>query len=136
MQLPPYVNEPYTDFTQPEQARKIAEALKKVRGEAGREYPLLVAGERRFSGEKHSSLNPSDLTELVGVHHKGTLRDAADAIERAAAFFPVWSAVPVEERAACLVRIAQKIRECKLELDAWLVLEAGKSWAEAEADVS
>jgi 1-pyrroline-5-carboxylate dehydrogenase len=136
MQLPPYINEPYTDFTQPDQAPRIAEALRKVRTELGREYPILIAGEQRLSGEKLASLNPSNLSEIVGVHHKGTLRDAADAVERASAFFPAWSAVPVEERAACLVRIAQQIRTRKMELDAWLVLEAGKSWAEAEADVS
>ena len=44
--------------------------------------------------------------------------------------------MPVEQRADYLVRIAGIIRQRKLEFDAWLVLEAGKTWAEAEADVS
>src|SRR5436309_4882969 len=35
-----------------------------------------------------------------------------------------------------LRRAAQIIRGRKLEFDAWLVYEAGKSWAEADADVS
>ena len=42
----------------------------------------------------------------------------------------------MEQRAEYLIRIAALIRERKFELDAWLVLEAGKTWAEAEADVS
>jgi 1-pyrroline-5-carboxylate dehydrogenase len=136
MQLPPYVNEPYTDFTQPDKAPLMAAALKQVRAEFGREYPLLIAGEERATGEKVSSLNPSNLSEVVGIHPKGTLQDAQDAVDRAAAYFPTWAAVPVELRAQYLVRIAELIRERKFELDAWLVLEAGKSWAEAEADVS
>jgi 1-pyrroline-5-carboxylate dehydrogenase len=136
MLLPEYVNEPYADFTKPEQAPLIEAALKKVRAEFGREYPLLIAGEKRASGEKVPSYNPSNLSEIVGIHPKGTLQDAQDAIERAAAYFPTWAAVPVKERADCLFRIAQLIRERKHELDAWLVLEAGKTWAEAEADVS
>jgi 1-pyrroline-5-carboxylate dehydrogenase len=136
MQLPPYVNEPYTDFNQPAALPLVEAALQKVRVEFGREYPLLIAGEERRSGEKVSSLNPSKLSEVVGIHPKGTLQDAQDAIDRAARYFPTWAAVPVEQRAQYLVRIAELIRERKFELDAWLVLEAGKTWAEAEADVS
>src|SRR5262249_59956820 len=37
---------------------------------------------------------------------------------------------------AMLRRAAQSIRSRKLEFDAWLVYEAGKTWPEAEADVS
>ncbi len=136
MQLPPYVNEPYTDFNQPDKAPLVAAALQKVRAEFGRKYPLLIAGEERLSGEMSPSLNPSQLSEVVGLHPKGTPQDAHDAVERAAEYFSTWAAVPVEERAKCLVRIAELIRERKFELDAWLVLEAGKTWAEAEADVS
>jgi 1-pyrroline-5-carboxylate dehydrogenase len=136
MPLPPYVNEPYTDFTQPAIAPLLTEALKKVRSEFGREYPLLIAGEERTSGEMTPSLNPSQLSEVVGIHPKGTPQDAHDAVERATAYFPTWAAVPVEKRAQYLVKIAELIRERKFELDAWLVLEAGKTWAEAEADVS
>ena len=136
MPLPPYVNEPYTDFTQPDKAPLLAAALRKVRAEFGREYPLLIAGEERSSDEKVPSLNPSQLSEVVGIHPKGTLTDAKDAIDRAWEYFPTWAAVPVEQRAQYLLRIAELIRERKFELDAWLVLEAGKTWAEAEADVS
>lgn len=136
MQLPSYVNEPYTDFTQPEQAPLMAAALNKVRGEFGKEYPLLIAGEERFSSNKAPSYNPSELSEIVGIHPIGTPQDAQHAIDRASEYFPTWAAVPVEKRAGYLVRIAELIRERKYELDAWLVLESGKTWAEAEADVS
>ena len=44
-----FVNEAYTDFSLPENAATMRNALAKVRSELGREYDLLVAGERRKS---------------------------------------------------------------------------------------
>ena len=54
MKLPPYLNEPYSDFTQADQLPLMQAALKKVRAEFGKEYPLLIAGEERTSSEKDS----------------------------------------------------------------------------------
>ena len=131
-----FVNEPYLDFSLPENAAAARSAWKKVRGEIGKEYDLLIAGERRKSSAKLESVNPAKPSEIVGVHQKGSEQDARDAVEAAYAYFPTWADVPAEERANYLVRIAGIIRQRKLEFDAWLVLEAGKTWAEAEADVS
>ena len=131
-----FVNEPYLDFTKPENAAAARQAWAKVRAAIGKEYDLLIAGDRRRSSAKLESLNPSKPSEIVGVHQKGSEQDARDAVEAAYTYFPIWSDVPVEQRADYLVRIAAIIRRRKLEFDAWLVLEAGKTWAEAEADVS
>ena len=46
-----------------------------------------------------------------------------------------WSALEVGERATVLQRAAGLMRERRLELAALAVLEAGKPWAEADADV-
>jgi 1-pyrroline-5-carboxylate dehydrogenase len=54
-----FVNEAYTDFSQRESASAMRAALAKVRSELGREYDLLIAGERRKSAAKLESLNPS-----------------------------------------------------------------------------
>ncbi len=135
-QLAPFSNEPYFDFTQPRHAEGMQAALAKVRSEFGKEYDLLIAGERRQSASKLESLNPSKPSEVVGIHHKGSEQDARDAVEKAYSYFHVWSETSFEQRAECLVRIADIIRRRKYEFDAWLVLEAGKTWAEAEADVS
>jgi 1-pyrroline-5-carboxylate dehydrogenase len=132
----PFQNEPYTDFSQPANAAAMRQALAQVRSEFATEYDLLIAGERRRTGEKLKSLNPSNPAEVVGIHQKGTEKDAADAVEKAHAYFPEWSQTTFEERAALLFRLAEVIRARKYEFDAWLVFEAGKSWVEAEADVS
>ena len=134
--LSPFQNEPYTDFAQPANAEAARRALAEVRAQLGQEYDLLIAGERRKSSQKLQSLNPANPSQVVGIHQKGTEQDAVDAVEKAYSFFPQWLDTPVEERARMLVELASIIRTRKLEFDAWLVLEAGKTWPEAEADVS
>ena len=134
--MKPFVNEPYLDFTKPENAAAASAAWQKVRGDIGKEYDLLIAGERRKASAKLPSVNPSKPSEIVGVHQKGSEQDARDAVEAAYAYFQTWSDVPGEQRAEYVFQIANIIRKRKLEFDAWLVLEAGKTWAEAEADVS
>ncbi len=131
-----FVNEPYLDFSKPENAAAARAAWQKVRADLGKEYDLLIAGERRKSASKLQSVNPSKPSEIVGVHQKGSEQDARDAVEAAHAYLQTWGDVPFEQRAEYLVKIAAIIRDRKLEFDAWLVLEAGKTWPEAEADVA
>jgi 1-pyrroline-5-carboxylate dehydrogenase len=134
--LAPFVNEPYADFKQPEVAARMQTALSGVRAQFGKEYDLLIAGERRKSNAKLESRNPSRPSEIVGIHQKGTEKDACDAVEAAYDYFPVWSDFPAGERVERLIRAAGILRRRKFEFDAWLVYEAGKTWPEAEADVS
>jgi 1-pyrroline-5-carboxylate dehydrogenase len=114
----------------------MEEALKKVRSELGREYPLRIGGESIATGDKLTSVNPSRTSEIVGVHHRATTELAKRAVESAYAAFPKWAATPAEERVRLAMKTASLIRERKFEFDAWLVYEAGKTWPEADADVS
>ena len=134
--LPAFQNEPYTDFSLPANRRAADEALAGVRAQLGREYDLLIGGERIRTGDLLRSVNPSYPREVIGVHHRATAELAHRAVDSAYAYFPEWSATPEEERIRLLVRAADIIRRRKLEFDAWLVLEAGKTWPEADADVS
>ncbi len=134
--LPAFRNEPYTDFSVASNRAAMEEALKQVRNQFGREYDLLVGGVRRRLAEKVISLNPSKCSEIVGVHQMASAAEAAEAVESAAAYFPEWSGTPAEQRVRMLLRTADLIRRRKLEFGAWLVYEAGKTWIEAEADVS
>jgi 1-pyrroline-5-carboxylate dehydrogenase len=129
-------NEPYTDFSVPANRQTMESALARVRSEFGREYELRIAGERLKTAGKLKSVNPSNPAQIVGIHPMATPELAIRAIEEAHAFFPQWSRTEPAERIAMLRRAAQAIRHRKMEFDAWLVYEAGKSWLEAEADVS
>jgi 1-pyrroline-5-carboxylate dehydrogenase len=134
--LPAFQNEPYTDFSAPANRPAMDEALANVRAQLGREYDLRIAGESLRTGDLLRSVNPSNPSEVIGVHHRATPEMARRAVDSAYEYFRVWSATPEQERVRMLVRAAGIIRSRKLEFDAWLVLEAGKTWPEADADVS
>ena len=131
-----FANEPVTDFTHPANREAMEKALADVRAQLGREYDLLVAGRREKTADKLTSLNPSRPSEVVGIHSKASAAQALEAVEAAHAFFPDWAATPPETRAEMVFNAAEIIRRRKLEFDAWLVFEAGKTWPEADADVS
>jgi 1-pyrroline-5-carboxylate dehydrogenase len=134
--LAAFRNEPLTDFSQPANRQKMEKALVDVRAQFGREHDLFVAGRRVKTNDQLRSLNPSRPNEVIGLHHKATTELANQAIEAAYAYFPEWSATPVESRVEMLLRTGEAIRKRKYEFDAWLVFEAGKTWIEADADVS
>jgi 1-pyrroline-5-carboxylate dehydrogenase len=134
--LPEFRNEPYTDFSVPANRQAMQQALQQVHAQFGREYQLRVGSDWIATGDKLQSLNPSNTQEVVGVHHKATADLARRAVECAYAYFPSWSRTPAVERVRLLLDAARILRRRKMEFDAWLVYEAGKSWAEAEADVS
>jgi 1-pyrroline-5-carboxylate dehydrogenase len=134
--LPSFRNEAHTDFTIPAHREAMEAALAGVHAQFGQEYPLRIAGEEIRTADKLRSLNPSNPSEVVGVHQKATPELASKAVEAAHAFFPQWSRVPAGQRARMLLRAGSILRERKMEFDAWLVYEAGKTWPEAEADVS
>jgi len=134
--LTEFRNEGYADFSQPAIRREMEEALRKVRSEFGREYPLRIGSEHIATGDKLASVNPSKPSEIVGVHHRADAALAHRAVEAAWEYFPVWSRRPAAERIDMTLEAARILRRRKFEFDAWLVYEAGKTWIEAEADVS
>ncbi|HLJ47948.1 MAG TPA: L-glutamate gamma-semialdehyde dehydrogenase [Bryobacteraceae bacterium] len=134
--LPPFSNEAVSDFTKPQDRAAMEQALANVRSQLGREYEIIVAGERVKTGDLLKSLNPSRPSEVVGIHHKATAELANRAVEDAHRYFPEWSRTPAADRVRMAARVADIIRKRKLEFDAWLVFEAGKTWPEADADVS
>ena len=136
LQLAPFQNEPYADFSKPANADAMHSALDEVRRQFGKEYPMLIAGEQRHSSSKLESVNPSRPSEIVGIHQNASEEDARNAVEKAYQYFPTWSAVPAEDRVHSLLRLAEIVRQRKFEFNAWLVFESGKTWAEAEGDVS
>ena len=134
--LSEFRNESYTDFSQPANRQGMEAALRKVRSELGREYPLRIGHEYISTGDKLVSVNPSKTTETVGVHHKANAELARRAVESAHAYFAQWSRTPEKERVRMLLDASRILRIRKLEFDAWMVFEAGKTWIEAEAEIA
>jgi 1-pyrroline-5-carboxylate dehydrogenase len=128
-------NEPFTNFKDPETHRAMNAALELVASQLGREYDLVIGGERFRTDAKIHSLNPARPAQLVGIHQKAGAEHADQAIEAALAAFESWSRTPVGIRASLLLGAAEIVRNRKFEFCAWLTYEVGKNWAEADADV-
>lgn len=130
----PFTNEPLADFSKPEHATAMRAAQSKVRSELGREYDLIIGGTRSRTSGKIRSLNPAIPSQLAGLHQKAGPEHIEPAMQAALTAFESWRFVPATDRAAWLFRVAAILRHRKFEFNAWLVLEVGKNWAEAEAD--
>ncbi|MDP8228927.1 MAG: aldehyde dehydrogenase family protein, partial [Candidatus Electryoneaceae bacterium] len=96
--LPEFCNEPFTDFSLPENRTAMKAAIEKVRSELGKKYPIVINGERIFRDDTFKSINPGDTGQLVGEFTKGTKEDALNAIEAAASAFETWRNVDPYER--------------------------------------
>ncbi|MBO2533374.1 delta-1-pyrroline-5-carboxylate dehydrogenase [Planifilum fulgidum] len=129
-------NEPFTDFSKEENRRAFEEALETVRAQLGREYDLIIGGERIRTEEKIRSINPSNVDETIGYVSKANQELAEKAMQAAAKKFEEWKAVSPEARARILFRAAAILRRRKHEFSAWMVHEAGKNWPEADADTA
>ncbi len=136
--LDEFTNEALTDFSKPENAEAISAAIEKVRSELGREYPIVINGEKIALDRKFRSVNPAKVSEVVGVFSEGdsdtTLVEKA--IDAATKAFATWSRVPPVERADYLFKIADVMRRRKHELSAWMIFEVSKTWAEADGDTA
>ncbi|GAB4520153.1 MAG: L-glutamate gamma-semialdehyde dehydrogenase [Anaerolineae bacterium] len=134
--LPAYKNEPMTDFTQEGSRAAFYAALEKVKAEMGQTYPLVIGRARIELGETFASVNPARPNEVLGYFASGNAQHADQAIEAATRAFESWRHVPAQERARYLLRAAAEMRRRKHEFSAMMVLEVGKSWAEADADTA
>jgi 1-pyrroline-5-carboxylate dehydrogenase len=132
----PFVTEPFFDFRNEDNARRMRAAIAKVRGQLGQEYDLIIGGKHVKTADKIKSLNPSKPSEIVGIHQKAGKEHVEPAMLAALAAFESWSRTSVEERAGLLFRAADLMRSRKMEYMAWLVFEVSKNWGEADADIS
>jgi 1-pyrroline-5-carboxylate dehydrogenase len=130
-------NELPRDFKgNPEHARRMKEALEEVRKELGREYDLVINGERIKTEDTFSSSNPGQKDQVVGVVSKADAELAERALRAAEDAFKTWSQTPAPRRAELALETARIIRQRKFHYMAWMCYEVGKTWVEADADVA
>lgn len=132
----PYKHEPFTDFTVEANKQAYEKGLQTVAQYLGRDYPLVIGGERIVTDEKITSYNPARKTEVVGTVSKATQHHAEQAMQHALQAFETWKLVDPAVRADVLLKAAAIIRRRKFEFSALMTKEAGKPWAEADADTA
>ncbi len=132
---PPFANEPPTDFSRAEMRDAMSAAIAKAKGAQFRQ-PLIIDGAKIESGAWMESINPSQKTDVVGTCSRATPDNAQQAVAAAKAAFGGWRDTPVHQRADLLRRVGGILRRDRIDLAALEVLECGKPWREADADIA
>ena len=136
MNLPVYKQEAFIDFSKEENVKKLQDAFAKVREGFGEYYPMIINGVKVDRAETFASVNPHKRSEIIGKYPIGTEEDVDLAIQAAQQAFESWKRVPAIDRVAISIKIANVLRKYRFELIALTVLEVGKSWMEADAEVA
>lgn len=82
------------------------------------------------------SRNPAHPDAVVASIHGAAVADAVKAVELAVSSSEEWRSRPAAERIAVMRRAAMLMRERRYDLAAWEIVEVGKPWREADADVA
>jgi RHH-type proline utilization regulon transcriptional repressor/proline dehydrogenase/delta 1-pyrroline-5-carboxylate dehydrogenase len=122
-------------FFLPQPREEMERALRRVRSEFGREYPLLIGGEAVRQRERAAVTYPADPGMVVGYVAQATAADVERAVAEARRAYPAWRDRSAGERAAILRRAARLLEERRFELAATMAYESGKPWREADGDV-
>ena len=136
MRIKPFLNEPLMDFSNPKNLAKQNAALKMVRQKLGKSFELVINGKKIKTSQTFNSYNPSSKDEVIATFYKGTKELANLAIESANKTFQTWKYTSPSERANYLFKAAAITRKRRFEINAYMVLEIGKNFAEADADTA
>jgi 1-pyrroline-5-carboxylate dehydrogenase len=134
--LTEFRNEPFTDFSVSGNQEAMKAALAKVKKQLGQTYPLVIGGEKILTDDHIVSTNPGSPKQEIGRFSKANTQHAERAMKVALESFESWKKVAPVERARYLFKAAALLRARKHEFSAWLVLEIGKNWAEADGDTA
>ncbi len=129
-------NEPITDFSSDRNREAQVRAIAAVEARFGAQFPAWIGGREVMTDRRIASLNPSEPDQVVGYAASATPEMADEAVRAAHQAFRDYSRWTPEARASILLRAANIMRRRRFELNAVEVLEAGKSWIEADADVA
>ena len=132
----PFKNQDMLDFSKAEHRQAQLAALEKAKSELGQTYPLIINGQKISGETTFASVNPSQPDQVIGHFARATVAQANAAVQAAATAFESWKNVPAEERAGYLFAAADLLKERRYAMNAWMILEVGKSWPEADGDTA
>lgn len=133
---PPFRNEPLADFAWDKSRAAMQAALDRVKADLGQTWLPILADKPVSTASFLDSHNPSNTSQIVGKAGSASPEQAKQAVAVALKAFDGWRDTPITKRAAFLRRIADGLRNRKWDLSALIVLETGKPWREADADVA
>jgi RHH-type proline utilization regulon transcriptional repressor/proline dehydrogenase/delta 1-pyrroline-5-carboxylate dehydrogenase len=121
------------DLSNEHELAQLRAALRASAAEAWSAEPLLAAGP--VAGEREAVRNPADHGDVVGFVQNASAEHVDLAFGHAAAAAGRWAATPPAARADMLDRAATRLEEDMPRLMGLLIREAGKTAANAIAEV-
>ncbi len=131
-----FVNASNTNFAAASNRQKMAGAIQYVRGDFGRSYPLVINGQSVTTESWFESHDPSHPSQVIGKVASATIADVDRATAAARKAFATWRTTSASTRADILRKAADRLEMRRFELAATMILEVGKPWREADADVT
>ena len=128
-------NEPQRDFAQADSRMAMQRALATVRVQVGRQWTPSSGG-LRLTGPVIESRNPARPDEVVGRLSSASPEDVEQAVRRAVQARETWRDRTTERRVDIMRAAAALMRTRRDELTAWEIVECGKPWREADADLA
>ncbi len=111
------------------------EDVAELKNNLGRRYQMLINGEWVEGEATFENRSPINTDWLLGVFAQASAEQVNQAVEAAAAAFPIWRETPWAERCALLNKVADLISERLFEISAAVSMEIGKNRLEAIGDV-
>ena len=131
-----FKNASHTNFTIADDREKMRGAIDYVRDDFGKDYPLVIGSEAVATKSTVDSINPSNKTEIVGRVHMAGHADVDRAVASARKAFTAWRKTRAADRASLLRKLADRMEMRRFEMAATMILEVGKPWREADAEVT
>lgn len=131
-----FYNEPYLDFAIKANREKMINALADLKLILPINVPAVIANKEIKSTNLFDRVNPSHNDQIVAKVNMSSIETAELAMQTAHSTWKTWKKVPATERAALVEKLAAIMKRDRFKLIAEQVLEVGKPWAEADADVA
>jgi RHH-type proline utilization regulon transcriptional repressor/proline dehydrogenase/delta 1-pyrroline-5-carboxylate dehydrogenase len=130
-----FQNEPQRNFAQVDSRVGMQQAVANVRSQLGRQWASSSAG-LRLTGPLIESRNPGRPDEVVARLSSASSEDVEQAVRRAVQAWESWRDTATERRVDIMRAAASLMRKRRDELAAWEIMECGKPWREADADLA
>ena len=131
-----FLNHPPRDFSLKENRSFFETHLKKWKKMLPCKVPLIINGKEIFHPQWERRENPGNTDEIVSFVSHASLKETEEAIQTVLKFFPQWRDTPPPLRAQKLLKLADLLKKEEFSLSTLEVLEVGKTWNEAQRDVS
>ena len=129
-------NEPLTDFSQQGSHAPIETALTNIRHKLNESHRYPLPGAMIPSGPELRTINPSQSEETISRFRSLAPSDIDSIVQTAKSAMNAWRSTPFQSRINILFQTASLMRSRRSALIAWEILETGKPWREADADVA